>query len=185
MRRGESAALDEFCNEFLGRLYRFAARRMERREDAEEVVQTVVANAVRRIETFRGDASLFAWLTSICRREIARHHAASQRHSHLDSLDGAAADDPVRALVERLSGPVGLEPEAGAERREIAGLVWECLDRMPRRQALALSLKYVQGQASRQIAARLGLSDQAVQSLLARARRTFREVCDETLRERD
>lgn len=181
MQRGDRAAIDEFCQAFFGRLYRFALRRMERPEDAEEVVQTVIANAARRIETFRGDASLFGWLTSICRREIHRFGVSARRRGPTVSLDGAADDDPVGALAERLSAPQGSEPDAAIERREISDLIRECLDRMPERQSQVLVMKYVDGHSSREIAARLDLSDEAAQSLLARARRTFRGLCHETL----
>ncbi len=183
MRRGDSAAIDEFCQTFFGRLYRFALRRLERPEDAEEVVQTVIANAARRIETFRGDASLFAWLTSICRREIHRFGVSARRRAGTLSLDGAADDDPIGALADRLSAPRGSEPDAASERREIADLIRECLDRMPERQAQVLIMKYVDGHSSREIAARLEVRDEAAQSLLARARRTFRALCHETLHE--
>ena len=39
-------------------------------------------------------------------------------------------------------------------------------------------MKYIDGFSSKEIAQRLGLADEATQSLLARARRAFRDLCD-------
>jgi RNA polymerase sigma-70 factor (ECF subfamily) len=81
-------------------------------------------------------------------------------------------------LVNQLQAPQGDEPQARAQRRQLIGRVRECLDRLPDLQAEALELKYVEGYRSKEIAERFGISDEAAQSLLARARRAFREVCD-------
>jgi RNA polymerase sigma-70 factor (ECF subfamily) len=56
------------------------------------------------------------------------------------------------------------------------------LDQLPEHYASALEWKYIEGLDSRQIAARFQISDEATQSLLARARRSFREICGEALR---
>lgn len=180
MARGDTRAVDEFCRHYLPRLLRFALRRLATPEDADEVVQTVLANAARRIATYRGDATLYAWLTGICRREVSSKLDAVARRRVEVSIDGAA-DDPLATILASLRAPRMSEPDAAAERRQLAGLVWECLDTMPDSHARALEMKYLDGYSSKEIAARLALSDEAVQSLLARARRTFREVCDERL----
>ena len=178
MRRGDEKAVAEFCAAHLSRLYRYVLRRLDNPSDVDDVVQVVLTQAARRIETYRGDSTLQAWLLAICRREIFRQGSAARRHRVLVSLGG---DDPLAAAATELAAPAGEEPEQGLRRRELRERVRACLDALPERYALALELKYVEGLSSREIAARLAISDEAVQSLLARARRSFREVCDERL----
>ncbi|MEQ8860556.1 MAG: sigma-70 family RNA polymerase sigma factor [Pseudomonadales bacterium] len=173
----DERAMGEFCSYYLPRLYRFALQRLPTPEDADDVVQVVLSNASRRIETYRGQSTLFTWLLGICRREVSKQLASVSRDRDVVSLyqDGYADQ------VASIPGPAGEEPESMAARRQLLLRVRESLDRLPERQALALELKYVDGYSSQEIAAQLDLSDDAVQSLLARARRTFREVCDERI----
>lgn len=177
MLRGEAQAMSEFCVRFLPRVYRFALHRLGSPDDAEDVVQVVLAKATRRIETYRGESPLLAWLLVICRREVAGHLARSGRQ--VVGLFAPGEEDG----FDNLPGPDADEPDSVGAREQLAVLVHESLDRLPERQAVALELKYVEGYSSKEIARHIGISDEAVQSLLARARRTFREVCDERILE--
>lgn len=182
MRRGDDRAIAEFCNEYLPKLYRYALRRIGNEQDVVDLVQTVLINAARRIETYRGEAALLTWLVQICRHEIARHYAdRARRDAAFETFD----DDVLRAIVESLEAPAADEPDAVAYRAEVIALVQTVLDQLPGRYAMALELKYVDGYSSQQIAARLGLGDVATQSLLARARQAFREICSEAMQHRD
>tara|TARA_Y100001933_G_scaffold83082_3_gene84546 strand:- start:6806 stop:7429 length:624 start_codon:yes stop_codon:yes gene_type:complete len=176
MLRGDEAAVNEFCKRYLPRLYRFALYRVATPEDADDVVQIVLSNAARRIETYRGQSTLQAWLTGICRREISKHLASLGRQPVVSMFQGSAADE-----VADLPGPVTDRPDELTANGELSRLVHEALDRLPERQAAALELMYVDGYSSKEIARRLDVSDEAVQSLLARARRGFREVCDDRI----
>ncbi len=177
MLRGDERAMGEFCSQYLPRLYRFALRRVPTPEDADDVVQVVLSNAARRIETYRGQSTLFSWLVTICRREVSKLLASAGRDQDVVSLYADGYADQVASVP----GPAVDEPDMVTERQQLVVRVHESLDRLPERQALALELKYVDGYSSKEIAARLDLSDEAVQSLLARARRAFREVCDERI----
>lgn len=176
MRRGDERAVAEFCTACLPRLYRFALHRLGDADDADDVVQTVLGKAARRIETYRGESTLQSWLYGICRRELSKHAAAAARHRGLTSLD---AEHGLSRVAAELTAPSSQEPETASRHEELVGWVRERLDALPERHARALEMKYAAGFSSREIAASLDISDEAAQSLLARARRMFREVCDE------
>lgn len=175
MTRGDPRAVNEFCQAYLPRLYRFARYRLPSTEDAEDVVQIVLSSAARHIGSYRGDATLYTWLIAIGRREISKHLRGTARERA--SLRSDVAPD-VATLIDELQAPQDDEPHAMAQRRQLIGRVHECLDQLSDLQAEALELKYVEGYSSKEIAGRFGISDEAAQSLLARARRAFREVCD-------
>ena len=90
-------------------------------------------------------------------------------------------DDLLRAVVEQVADD-SQSPEQMARRAELLGLIQFALDQLPEHYARALELKYIQGCGSQEIAAVIGSSDTAVQSMLARARAAFREVYGEALR---
>ncbi len=179
MMRGEEAALREFIDEYFPRLYRYARHRLSNPADVDDVVQVVLAQAARRLETYRGEATLLTWLVRICRHEISRSLQKIARDR--DVMTPFLNDELLRSVVESVAIDVEVTPEAESRRYEIISLIQFALDQLPEHYASALELKYIEGLESREIAARLRISDEATQSLLARARRAFREVCGEAL----
>ena len=172
MLRGDDRAITEFCNYYIPKLYRFACSRLPNSYDADDVVQVVVANAARRIETYRGEATLLTWLCQICRREISKHLAAQAKHQNVVSL---TEDDDAASTVENLPASAMDQPDSVTGRVETISEIQGVLDQLPDRYAQALELKYIDGLSSKEIAGRFDIADDAAQSLLARARRAFRE----------
>lgn len=172
MLAGEESAFDAFAERCLPPLYRFASACLRGdRELTLDTVQTALARAIPKLDTYRGDAPLVAWLCACCRNEIlmrARRLASAPAEVGLD--DG---------LEGRLEPAAGFHtPGAGAEeallRAEEAARVHAALDLLPERYARALEWKYLERLPVREIAARLELSEKATESLLTRARNAFR-----------
>ena len=177
--KGDQAAFCSFVDDYFPKLYRYARHRLPCEADVEDVVQVVLAQAARRLETYRGEASLLTWLVQICRHEISKQLQKANRHR--DMMVPFMHDDLLRSVVESVASDPGNDPEAQARRSEIITLVQFALDQLPNHYAQALELKYVEGFNSKEIAAKMQTSDEAMQSLLARARRAFREVCGEAI----
>jgi RNA polymerase sigma factor (sigma-70 family) len=86
-------------------------------------------------------------------------------------------DQPnVRAILETLAAPAADEPESGALREQLHRLVAATLDSLPGHQGEALEWKYVDGLSVQEIADRLRLGHKAAESLLTRARDSFRDA---------
>jgi RNA polymerase sigma-70 factor, ECF subfamily len=67
---GDESACEAFFADYFPRLYRFAHIRLGGDDQgAEEVVQTTLIRAVRKLDTYRGEAALFTWLCTLCRRD--------------------------------------------------------------------------------------------------------------------
>ena len=176
---GDERALSEFVDEYFPRLYRYARHRLPSEADVDDVVQIAITQAARRLETYRGEATLLTWLVQICRHEISRHLQRSQRDA--DMMVPFLNDELLRSVVESLESDSAFDPESQSRRGELISLIQFALDQLPERYATALELKYVEGFNSREIAERMQISDEATQSLLARARRAFRDVCGEAV----
>ncbi len=178
MIKGEQKAVSEFCDVYLPKLYRYARLRLPTEDDLNEVVQIVLTKAARGINTYRGEASLLTWVIQICRHEISRYLERSQRK---DIAKPYLNDELLLAVVEALEAPINDEPEYTYKRAELINTIHFVLDHIPERYAQALELKYIEGLSSQEIAQKTGISDTAVQSLLARARKAFKDVCIEVL----
>jgi RNA polymerase sigma-70 factor (ECF subfamily) len=157
---GREAAFDEFFAIYFPRLYRFAVIRLGGNGDAaEEIVQRVLIRSLARLQTFRGEAALFTWLCTFCRREIGLFE---DRPALRDALEALAATDEA-------------DPETVARRRELCDLVQLTLNHLPGRYGDVLEWRYIQELSVDEIAARLGVGYKAAESLLSRARAAFRD----------
>jgi RNA polymerase sigma-70 factor (ECF subfamily) len=172
LRRGDEEAFQQFFDIHFPRLYRFALTRVGDQDAAEEIVQVTLIQAIRRLATFRGEAALFTWLVTICRREIAAWFERTGRRPTV-SLEEDLPD--VRASLEALAN-LAAGPDETTHRQEVARLVRVALDFLPARYGDVLEWKYIEEHSVSDIAARLGLSPKAAESMLTRARQAFREA---------
>jgi RNA polymerase sigma-70 factor (ECF subfamily) len=171
---GDEESFDRFFDENFPRLIRFAMSRMRHDASAaEEVVQATLCAAIAKVGTYRGEASLFTWLCTFCRHEIAAYYRRAGTNPPSVSL---SEDSPeARGALESLAMSLGDDPERRLARREVGRLVHVALDSLPEHYASVLEWKYMLGMSVGDIAARLGMSYKATESLLTRAREAFRE----------
>src|SRR5688572_1354493 len=169
---GEEGAFDEFFADYFPRLFRFAVLRLRDQDVAEDIVQTSLIAAVRHLGSWRGEATLFTWLCTICRREIgAWEKRTSRRASVSFEEDGPA----LRAALESI-GAAAEAPDAGLMRADTGRIVRLVLDHLPPRYSRALEWKYLEDSSVDDIAARMQCTPKAAESLLTRAREAFREA---------
>ncbi|MFP1630060.1 sigma-70 family RNA polymerase sigma factor [Streptomyces sp. 5K101] len=147
-------------------LLRVARRRSASPEDAEDAVHEAMVRAMERPEL--DDERLGGWLTTVTMRLCVDRHRQVAREAEVH-----------QRAARGLPGYVTVE-DGVCDRAEAHWLTRRGREELPGRQAEALGLQ-VQGLELGQIAQRMGLSYRAVQSLLARARKTLRGVLAGTL----
>lgn len=172
---GDAASVERFYSAHVDGLYAFVFYRVGRDPAlAEDVVQEVFLDALARASAFdpaRG--SLRAWLYSgsrnVIRRALRSHRRSDELVQTWARIDATLTQ--VFAALERQ--PLSDEVLARDETRD---LVHMTIANLPDEYRDALERKYVHGESLREIAGRLALSEDAVKSLLARARRAFRDT---------
>lgn len=173
--KGNDDAFRQFFELYAPRLYRFALKRLDYNEDlAEEVVQATLVRCVPRLKTFRGEAPLFSWLCTFCRREIGGLYRRRQLKRDRAAL--ADEDPAVRTALERATAGAREDPEEGLLRSELSHEVRVTLGSLPPLYGEALKWKYSEGLSVKEVAGRLEIGLVAAQSLLARARCAFRRA---------
>ena len=169
---GDEGAFDEFFADYFPRLFRFAVLRLRDLDAAEDIVQNSLIAAVRNLGSWRGEATLFTWLCTICRREISAWEKRTSRRV----IVSLAEDDPgVRAALESI-GAAAEAPDAGLARADTGRIVQLVLDHLPPRYSRALEWKYLEELSVGDIAGRLQCTPKAAESLLTRARDAFRDA---------
>lgn len=177
MLEGDERAFNDFFETYFPRVYRFALPRLGGDCDtAREVVQATLIKAIRSLPGFRSEAALFTWVCQICRSQIVDRLRADRRHAmRFVPID----DQPeVRAAFESIEAPQNEEPFHRYGNEETRRLIRVVLDRLPARYGDILEWKYVDGESVAEIGERLGVGHIAAQSMLARARTSFKEALE-------
>jgi len=177
MLRGDAEAWRELCERYGEALFLYAYHRTGDASAAEDVRQETLLAAVEGIEGYRRKAPLFGWLCGIARRKAADEGRRRERR-HL-SLDTISAEMWQRIEREAL-------PDELVERAETRSAVVEALWSLPKDYREALVARHVSGESVPEIAARLGRSYKATESVLSRAREALcrslmKEGCDERI----
>jgi len=137
------------------------------------VAQTTLIRALDKLHTYRGEAALFTWLCTFCRREVSAWYG---RTGHLVQLSLTDDRPDMRAALDAVAALSGDDPEHALHRRELSQLVRATLHHLPERYGDALAWRYIDGVPVDEISRRLGLGYKAAESLLTRAREAFREA---------
>jgi RNA polymerase sigma-70 factor (ECF subfamily) len=169
---GDERAFDRFADGYIPALYRFASFRLDHdRELTREIVQTTLVKAIAKLASFRGEATLMTWLRACCKTEIAAHfRRGKSRPTEVEWTDEQAAG----ATPLNRTPPDG--PEKSVLRGETVVLVHAALDLLPPRYGRVLEWKYLDNLPVKEIADRMKLRTKAAESLLTRARNSFRVI---------
>ena len=141
--------------------------RLRSADEVDEVLQEVALAVVRQSAPLRDPRKVAPWLYRLALRQALLYRRRCGRRQRL--ADRYASRDATQ--IESPSEPDPLSWLLVDERRK---LVRTALERMNRRDAEMLLLKYTENWSYRQIAERLGVSESAVQARLHRARRRMR-----------
>ncbi len=179
VQRGEREAFRHIVQRYGRYLYRIARGVFNDDADAEDLVQETFVRAYRNIATFRGEAPLRTWLTSILLN--AARSQLRQRHSMvgLDQVDPAVLDP---YWVENAHAVIaGGDPAALAAHAEIRRLLQRAIDELPAVYRSVYLLREVEEFSVEATAARLAIKPQTVKTRLHRARRLLRKSLGRTL----
>ncbi len=172
---GDADALGRLYAAHVDALYAFAFYRAGRDPDlAEDIVHDTLLDALRGVDGFepaRGGLRAFLLMRA---RNVARTHLRDHRRSQVLAAAWDQREATLAQIFSALGGaPPGDELLAREETRELVHLAIAGLADNYR---VALTRKYVHGDSLQALGDRLGVTDDAAKSLLARARRAFRDA---------
>ena len=172
---GDRDALARLYDEHVDGLYAFVFHRVGGDTSlAEDVVQETFTSALRRQSEYdAARGSIASWLSTLSRNVIRDHLRAHKRGDEL-----AASWQRIDQSLGQIFSALAQSPLPGEvlSRNETRDLVNMAIANLPETYRAALTRKYVEGESLEQIAAALGISADAAKSLLARARRAFRDT---------
>jgi len=171
LQQGDEAAFRTLVARFQGRVYSTAYSLLRSAEEAEDVAQEVFVEVYQTIGRFRAEAALSTWLYRLATSRALQHRRRQQarkRFAFFTSLLGFTNE----VLPEP---PDHSHPQALLEGAQQLQLLQLHISRLPAQQQVAFTLRHEQELSYAEIAAVLGTSVAAVESLLFRARHTLRQ----------
>ncbi len=157
--QGARHAAQRLVDAHLASITRFAYRMLGSVAEAEDVAQEVFFRLWRQAPTWEPRARLGTWL-----HRVAHNLCIDRLRSRREVRLSEPPDDP----DSRPSAPSEIE------RHEAERAIHDAIQSLPERQRAALVLVYYQGLDNRQAADIMGVHIDALESLLARARRSLR-----------
>jgi RNA polymerase sigma-70 factor (ECF subfamily) len=161
---GDASAFGYFVETYQDMAITIAFRICGNMQDAEDIVQESYLKAYRNLHTFRGESKFSTWLY-----RIVYNTAVSQAKSKM-----WLADTDLSTAEKYESAD--FDTEQRMETAETAALVHATLEKIPKGDALLLTLFYLEEHSTREMAKITGLNETNVRVKLFRARKQFKEI---------
>ena len=159
----EEKEFKKLYRKYKTRLLHFILRRIEKEEDAEEILQDTFISALDSLPLFRKQSSFYTWLCAIAKHETADFY----RRKKLKTIVFSRFPQLEKIVSQALS------PDAALEAKELEEEVVQCFKSLSEGYSRILRLKYIDGLSYRQIAKKLKKPVKAVESKVFRARKAF------------
>lgn len=163
-KNGDSGAFDELYSRFLTPIYRYVYFRVKRKEDAEDIAQTVFLRAYQSLPRFEDKGvSPLAYFYSIARNAVIDHWR-KKGEIFLEDMDASVRDIPVGKGIEH----------SILERVWSQEIIAEGMSSLTHWEAEVVTLKFLHDVSNAEIARALGKSEEAVRQLQSRGLRKMR-----------
>jgi RNA polymerase sigma-70 factor (ECF subfamily) len=171
---GEGAALEELIVGIRPHVERQLLRYPVSDEDRRDLLQMTLLQVVRRLASFRGDASFATWLFRVTANE-ALMLMRSQRRRRARLVEGFDLEDLGSITSTRPPSEDGHEVRS---RTECENVLRSALAELPEDYRHIVVAHYHEDQGLQEIADQLCVTESAVRSRLHRARSRLREILE-------
>jgi RNA polymerase sigma-70 factor (ECF subfamily) len=171
-------ALDTLVREESGRVYRCIARMIRDEDEAKNLTQETFLQAMKNIESFRGEAKVSTWLCSIAINLARAHLRKTRRYDVMEETDLEGLLPTFGLLGHGQEVYREWHPEKFTEQEERIRIVHEALDRLPEDYRSVIVLRDLEELSTQEVAELLDASEGAVRVRLHRARQALRKLLD-------
>lgn len=167
LKNGTNKSVEKWFNTYFSKMMSYSLSRLPSKEVAEEIVQEAFMNCLKNLHFFRENSSLWTWMVSILKHEIADYYRKVYAKKAIKLL-------PMGDFI------LGEEDELGNllinDSHESSEKVRVVFSQMSEYYRELLFLKYVDSKKAKQIAKELKKTVKSIESDLFRARNEFRAL---------
>jgi RNA polymerase sigma-70 factor (ECF subfamily) len=174
VRADEPGAFEEMVETFQHRLVAVMHHVVGSAEEAEDLAQEVFLRVYRSRKKYRPRSKFSTWLFTIA-NNLALNALRSRQRKPAVPLDTRDSGPLGPRPAEQLVRDKGAAPSGALRTRELVDVIQRALEKLNERQRMAVILNKFEDMNYADIAEVMGLTTQAVKSLLSRARSNLRQ----------
>ncbi len=164
--RRDRKATGEFIERHADRIYAYIRSRLAPHYDlVDDLVQEVFLASWEKLDQYRGDGPLQAWIMGIARHKVEDHYRARLRTP--EAIESVDEDSAVLASFP--------EFDQLLEQEQTRNNIWRVMSELSEQYRVALIWRYWDRVSAREMAIKTDKTEKAIERLLARARAEFRQ----------
>ena len=176
---GDREAFRTIMTRYNQRLFRIARSVVRDHDEAQDVLQDAYTRAFSNFSGFRGEASLFTWLTAITLNEARARLRRRRTMVGLEAIEAAQAKGTDVLMFPAVAEMAS--PETEMQRSQIRSLLESAIADLPESFRLVLIMRDIEECSIEETAAVLGLKPETVRTRLFRARKQMRRLLNARL----
>lgn len=183
VRDDDAVAFEMLVDRHQGKIQRFMQGWVNNVQQSEDLAQDVFLRVYKARKTYMPTAKFTTWLYRIA-NNIASNHIRDNANRREYQLSRNENTTSAGVIIENIAiAPSGFQPSRSLEHAERSSIILQGLQALGERQRTALMLSKFEGMSYQEISETMGLSVQAIKSLLSRARISLKNLLDPYLAE--
>ena len=154
-------------------LFNFTISRVNDRDLAKDLVQDTFFAGLKSMKNFKGEASERTWLVSILKRKIIDHYRkinSNKGKAEVRMSYNSDSETEGDWLEERVADPFDKTAEDTLENEELGNAIYNCLSKLPEKQAAVFRKKTIEGLDTETICNELNITASNLWVIIHRAR---------------
>ena len=154
-------------------LFNYAIGRVSDVEIAKDLVQDTFVAGLNSAKNYKGDAAERTWLIAILKRKVIDHYRkinSKKGKAEVRMNYRSASDSEGDWLEEQIADPSSVRENDTIENEELGSAIYECISKLPKKQALVFNMKTMQGISTEDICKELDINPSNLWVMIHRAR---------------
>ncbi|MGZ0017593.1 sigma-70 family RNA polymerase sigma factor [Yeosuana sp. AK3] len=154
-------------------LFNYTISRVNDREIAQDLVQDTFLAALKSMKNFKGEANERTWLISILKRKIIDYYRKINSNKGKAEIRITSNNDSETDgdwLEERVADPLDKTAEDTMQNTELGEAIFNCLAKLPEKQAEVFRMKTIEGIETEDICNELNITASNLWVIIHRAR---------------
>ncbi|TXE07325.1 sigma-70 family RNA polymerase sigma factor [Gelidibacter salicanalis] len=154
-------------------LFNYTITRVNDREIAKDLIQDTFFAGLKSMKNFKGEASERTWLISILKRKIIDYYRkinSNKGQAEVRMSYSNSEDNEGDWLEERVEDEGYLNAQETLENTELGDAIYECLDKLPEKQATVFKMKTILNYETEAICNELKITPSNLWVIIHRAR---------------
>jgi len=154
-------------------LFNFTISRVNDRDLAKDLVQDTFFAGLKSMKNFKGEATERTWLVSILKRKIIDYYRkinSNKGKAEVRMTYNSDSESEGDWLEERVADPFDKTAEDKLENEELGDAIYNCLGKLPKKQAEVFRMKTIEGLDTETICNELNITASNLWVIIHRAR---------------